>query len=85
MTDSDRHVRLKKMFGHLFFKEPSIKEFGIERCVKKVEGHINTGPFNPRLFNRELFNPGLFNREFLNNGVENFMVENTGVEMSSHY
>ena len=65
----------------------NIIEFTISSCISfgeliQVEGHLNPGPFIPRLFNHELSNPGLFNHEFLNHGVEKFMVEKSGVEKS---
>ena len=56
-----------------------------------VEGHLNSGLFNPKLqpwtlnlrvFNHESFNPGLFNHEFLNHGVEKLMIKKSGVENS---
>ena len=34
--------------------------------VFSVEGHLNPGLFNPRVFNHELFNPRLFNHELFN-------------------
>ena len=51
MTDSDRHVRLKKMFGHLFFKEPSIKDFGMERCIKNRSKFANGWPIRDEYSN----------------------------------